>query len=201
MTMFELFPGNYRWSYNTWAALAAGGEFGDLGLILDRLRASEGRDETWYEAWTWLADLLERRAEENLSVGTKASAAENYFLASLYHKIAEQFVPPADPLRLQSYGRALGTFEKARTMSDHGIERVLVPYEWADLAGLFHPGPQQVRSEPDRHIPVRPGYYEGNHLPAHPRQACHPRHQLPGDRHPGRRRGAAHRQDLYPLRL
>ena len=38
MTMFELFPGNYRWSYNTWAALAAGGEFGDLGLILDRLR-------------------------------------------------------------------------------------------------------------------------------------------------------------------
>ncbi len=49
MTMFELFPGNYRWSYNTWAALAAGGEFGDLGLILDRLRASGGRDETWYE--------------------------------------------------------------------------------------------------------------------------------------------------------
>jgi dienelactone hydrolase len=139
MAMFELFPGNYRWSYNTWAALAAGGEFGDLGLILDRLRASEGRDETWYEAWTWLADLLERRAEENLSVGTKASAAENYFLASLYHKIAEQFVPPADPLRLQSYGRALRTFEKARTMSDHGIERVLVPYGGQTLPAYFIP--------------------------------------------------------------
>ena len=139
MAMFELFPGNYRWSYNTWAALAAGGEFGDLGLILDRLRASGGRDETWYEAWTWLADLLERRAEENLSVGTKASAAENYFLASLYHKIAEQFVPPADPLRLQSYGRALGTFEKARTMSDHGIERVLVPYVGQTLPAYFIP--------------------------------------------------------------
>lgn len=139
MTMFELFPGNYRWSYNTWAALAAGGEFGDLGLILDRLRASGGRDETWYEAWTWLADLLERRAEENLSVGTKASAGENYFLASLYHKIAEQFVPPADPLRLQSYGRALGTFEKARAISDHGIERVLVPYEGQTLPAYFIP--------------------------------------------------------------
>ena len=97
--MFELFPGHYRWSYNAWAALAAGGEFGDLGLILDRLRGAVGRDETWYEAWTWLADVLEQRAEENLSVGTKASAGENYFLASLYHKIAEQFVPPADPLR------------------------------------------------------------------------------------------------------
>ena len=54
--MFEFFPGNYRWSYNTWAALAAGAEFGDLGLILDRLRASGGRDGAWYEAWTWLAD-------------------------------------------------------------------------------------------------------------------------------------------------
>lgn len=63
--MFELFPGNYRWSYNTWAALAAGGEFGDLGLILDRLRSSGGRDKVWYESWTWLADLLERRAKEN----------------------------------------------------------------------------------------------------------------------------------------
>jgi len=42
--MFEFFPGNYRWSYNTWAALAAGAEFGGLGLILDRLRESGERD-------------------------------------------------------------------------------------------------------------------------------------------------------------
>ena len=93
--MFELFPGNYRWSYNTWAALAAGGEFGDLGLILDRLRSSGGRDEDWYEAWTWLADLLERRAEENLSVGTKASAAKTIFLpASITRSRSSSFRRP-----------------------------------------------------------------------------------------------------------
>jgi dipeptidyl aminopeptidase/acylaminoacyl peptidase len=146
--MFELFPGNYRWSYNAWAALAAGGEFGDLGLILDRLRERAGNDEVWYDAWTWLANLLERRAEENLAVGTKTSAAENYFLASLYHKIAEQFVPPADPLRLQSYGRSLGTFEKARLMSDHGIERVLVPYEGATLPAYFIPARNRLGQNP-----------------------------------------------------
>jgi hypothetical protein len=39
LIMFEFFAGNYRWSYITWAALAAGAEFGD-----DRLRASGGRD-------------------------------------------------------------------------------------------------------------------------------------------------------------
>jgi len=73
-----------------------------------------------YEAWTWLANLLERRAEENLSVGTKRSASENYFPASLYHKIAEQFIPTADPLRVQSYGRAR---RLARLVGVHRPER------------------------------------------------------------------------------
>jgi dienelactone hydrolase len=137
--MFEFFPGHYRWSYNTWAALAAGGEFGDLGLILERLGEHVGNDQLWYEAWTWLAGLLERRAEGNLSIGTKASASENYFLASLYHKMAEQFVAPADPSRMQSYGRVLATFEQARSLSDHGIERVLVPYNGKALPAYFIP--------------------------------------------------------------
>ena len=100
--MYELFPGNYRWSYNAWAALAAGGEFGDISLILDRLGKQVGHDEEWYAAWTWLAERLEARAAERLAIGTNASAAESYFLASLYYKIAEQFVPPSDPIRLQS---------------------------------------------------------------------------------------------------
>lgn len=127
--MFEFFPGHYRWSYNTWAALAAGGEFGDLGLIMDHLRAHVGQDDVWFESWTRLASLLEKRAQDNLAVGTPASAGENYFLASLYHKMAEQFVPPADPSRMQSYERVLDTFERARSMTEYGIERVLVAYE------------------------------------------------------------------------
>ncbi len=147
--MFEFFPGHYRWSYNTWAALAAGGEFGDLGLILDGLREHVGQDEIWYETWTRLASLLETRAQDNLATGTRASAGENYFLASLYHKIAEQFVPPADPLRLKSYGRALDTFEQARSMTDHGIERVLVPYERGQsLPAYFIPAQNRAGPNP-----------------------------------------------------
>jgi dienelactone hydrolase len=137
--VYELFPGNYRWSYNTWAALAAGGEFGDISLILDRLSKQAGHDEEWYTAWTWLAERLEARAAEALATGTKASVAENYFLASLYYKISEQFVPPADPIRLQSYGHALRTFEKARALSDVPIERVLVPYDGKTLPAYFVP--------------------------------------------------------------
>jgi alpha-beta hydrolase superfamily lysophospholipase len=137
--VFELFPGNYRWSYNAWAALAAGGEFGDMSLILDRLRQSEGDDREWQEAWAWLAGRLERRAAENLATGTRRSACENFFLASLYHKTSEQFIPPADPARMQTYQSALRSFETARELSDLSIERVLVPYEGKALPAYFVP--------------------------------------------------------------
>ena len=137
--MYELFPGNYRWSYNTWCALAAGGEFGDLGLILSRLQESAGRDEEWFRAWNWLAERVELRARERLDAGAKASASETYFLASLYHKMSEQFVPPSDPIRLASYKKALSTFETARSWADRVIERVLVPYEDKTLSAYFVP--------------------------------------------------------------
>lgn len=137
--MFELFPGNYRWSYNTWAALAAGGQFGDISLILDRLRNSAGNDQEWQAGWTWLAGRLERRAEASLAIGTRRSASENYFLASLYHKTSEQFIPPADPARLQTYQSALRTFESARELSSLAIERVLVPYGDKSLPTYFVP--------------------------------------------------------------
>jgi dienelactone hydrolase len=137
--MYEFFPGNYRWSYNTWCALAAGGEFGDISLILPRLSEHEGDDDRWLVAWNWLAQRVEARAAERLENGSHASAADSYLLASLYHKISEQFVPPSDPRRLQSYESALGTFEQARALNGAGIERVLVPYEGAALPAYFVP--------------------------------------------------------------
>ena len=115
---------------------------------MDHLRAHVGQDDVWFESWTRLASLLEKRAQDNLAVGTPASAGENYFLASLYHKMAEQFVPPADPSRMQSYERVLDTFEPARSMTEYGIERVLV----ADEAGQKLPAyfiPAENRSGPN----------------------------------------------------
>jgi fermentation-respiration switch protein FrsA (DUF1100 family) len=144
--VFELFPGNYLWSYNTWGALAAGGELGDIGLILERLRKSAGNDEEWHASWKWLAERLERRAEESLAVGTRRSASRNYFLASLYHKMSEQFVSPADPARLQLYQSALRTFESARKLSDLAIERVLVPYGRNSLPAYFLPARTRGRA-------------------------------------------------------
>lgn len=137
--MFEYFPGNYRWSYNTLMALAAGAQIGDIELIGVRLREKGGDDEAWHREWSWLAGILERRAEAHLADGTQESASEDLFLASLYHTMAERFMPPSDARRLQSYARALDSFERARTLSSYPIERVLVPYETATLPAYFLP--------------------------------------------------------------
>ena len=110
--MFEFFPGNYRWSYNALLAFSAGAQLGDVGLVHQALLASNGDDEVWHAEWARLADVVEGRA-----VGALVSdhtAAENLFLASLYHTISEHFISPADPRRLESYAEVLRTFEAAR---------------------------------------------------------------------------------------
>jgi hypothetical protein len=136
--MYEFFPGNYRWSYNTLLALCAGGQVGDIDMVWRRLRERIGDDEAWHHEWAWLAQVLERRAE---SSGTRDSASENWFLASLYHTISEHFIPPAEPRRLVSYGEVLRTFEQGRAAAPFKLERVLVPFEGTTLPAYFLPAP------------------------------------------------------------
>jgi dienelactone hydrolase len=137
--MFEFFPGNYRWSYNTLLAFAAGGQLGDFALIHGSLSKNAGNDDAWHEQWARLARILERRARS----GSRFTAAENYFLASLYHTISEHFIPPADPKRLASYREVLRTFDAGREASTHPVERVLVPFEGTTLPAYFVPAGQR----------------------------------------------------------
>ena len=133
--MFEFFPGNYRWSYNTLLAFAAGGQLGDFALIHPSLLENVGKDEAWHEEWARLADILEKRAK----AASRFTAAENYFLSSLYHTISEHFIPPAEPARLASYREVLRTFDLAREASSYPVERVLVPFEGTTLPAYFVP--------------------------------------------------------------
>src|SRR6478752_3675261 len=138
-SMFEFFPGHYRWSYNTLLAFAAGGQLGDFALIQRNLAKDVGKDDAWHREWARLADILEKRAK----AGSRFTAAEDYFLASLYHTIGEHFIPPASPERLASYKEVLRTFDLGREASHHPVERVLVPFEGTTLPAYFVPGLDQ----------------------------------------------------------
>lgn len=134
--MYEFFPGNYRWSFNALYAFTADGQFGDVALILSRLQEAVGDDEVWHREWAWLGDVLERRAEAG---GTPETQSANLFYAALYRILAEHFVPPADPRRMEAYGQVLKAFEQARALSPFRLDRVLVPYEGTTLPAYFQP--------------------------------------------------------------
>lgn len=133
--MFEYFPGNYRWSYNTLLAIAAGGQIGDIELIGQQLRDRVGDDSAWYDRWSWLAGVLERRARDC----GQETAAENLYLAALYYLIGEHFIPPSDPRRREVYGKVLSTFERARSQDRWAVERASVPYDEGALPAYFMP--------------------------------------------------------------
>jgi dienelactone hydrolase len=133
--MHEFFPSNYRWSYNTLLAFAAGGQLGDIALILPRLAQGNNDDAAWHREWAWLARMVERRAAS----ASAQTACANYLLASLYHTISEHFVPPTEPLRLESYREVLRTFDQARSCAAHEIARVEIPYEGTSLPAYFVP--------------------------------------------------------------
>jgi dienelactone hydrolase len=135
-SMFEFFPGHYRWSYNTLLAFAAGGQLGDFALIERNLKQKVGQDDAWHTEWARLAEILEKRAQ----AGSRHTASENYFLSSLYHTISEHFIPPASPERLASYKEVLRTFDLGREASSHPVERVLVPFEGTTLPAYLVAG-------------------------------------------------------------
>ena len=132
--MYEFFGGNYRWSYTTLLAFAAGGQLGDIGLILPKLQWHAGDDAVWYEQWSWLGGVLETRAT---GCASPRAASDFYYLASLYHTMGEHFVPPADPQRLESYRHVLQCFAKACERAPFPIERVAVPYDGTTLPAYF----------------------------------------------------------------
>ena len=144
-SMFELFPGNYRWSYNAHLALAAGGQFGDMALILPTLQANAGNDEVWHDSWDALAEVLVKRAD---TAGTPRSKVTHLLLATLYKIMAEHFVPPTDPRRLAAYKEVLKLFERAQAHSETPAQRVLIPYESRALHAYFLPTARSTSPAP-----------------------------------------------------
>jgi len=142
--VFHFFPGHYRWSYNTLLAFAAGGQLGDITMVVERLQDKVGDDAAWHREWAWIAGVLEARAEK----GSRITAAENYFLSALYHTISEHFIPPADAARMASYREVLRTFDLGRAAFAHPVERVEVPFEGSTLPAYFVPAANRVDRAP-----------------------------------------------------
>lgn len=133
--MYEFFPGNYKWSYNTLLAFCGGGQVGDVSHVVERLKGVTD-DALWHDAWQEIATSAKQRAQATTQ---RPSIYQNLLLAALYGIISEHFMAPGTPERIAAYRDALATFDAARAAAPFPVERVEVPYEGASLPAYYLP--------------------------------------------------------------
>jgi dienelactone hydrolase len=107
---------------------------GDLAIILPELQSKVGNDEAWHDQWSRLANILVSRAAGAV---TATSKGDFLLLATLYQIMAEHFVPPSDPRRLEAYATVLDTFEQAQRLQANPTRRLEIPFEGGVLPSYF----------------------------------------------------------------
>ena len=67
---FTYFPTDYRWSFNTVAAIAGcssgASDMGEIEQICRSLVSSVGDDRKWFQEWVRMADRLQKNAERRV---------------------------------------------------------------------------------------------------------------------------------------
>jgi fermentation-respiration switch protein FrsA (DUF1100 family) len=139
--MFEYFAENYNWSLAVSLALAMGGEPSEIDSACRPLSALAARStddssqQSWFDAWTGIAERLDDLAGGDESAGHARSAARKRRRACAYHLIAERMMTNLSPLKMQSYERALEDFRL--TTRGEAIEFIDVPYGAGGLPAIL----------------------------------------------------------------
>lgn len=140
--MYEPFPGNYVWNLSVNLLVSMGGAIGEIAAVADRLRSEEYSDESaasraFAEAWSELADRLERHGQEAERQGHLLTAAEKYRRAVAYYVTGERMGSPQDATRQGIYRKLLKTMDRFIAISGVPVERVEIPFENGRFPGLF----------------------------------------------------------------
>ncbi|MBI4639845.1 MAG: alpha/beta hydrolase [Candidatus Tectomicrobia bacterium] len=139
---FMYFPENYRWSGGMLLGIGSsrygGGEIGEIDRVGKRLRGSLGDDEAWFREWKLMGEHVERLGDEEDAKGHRLTAAGCYLRACNYYQIGERYRQPKDEDALETYRRAVASFQKAMTrVSRPKVEVVEIPFEGTSLPAYF----------------------------------------------------------------
>jgi hypothetical protein len=119
---------------------AAASGLGDIGLVLATLdRIADGDAQSWFDAWTGLADGLSARGDEALGRGRLATASWAFLAAAEYYAKGLMFVDGlADQsVLLPTFRKGRGCWEKVIGASDGRFIPVNVPCEGMNLPGYL----------------------------------------------------------------
>jgi pimeloyl-ACP methyl ester carboxylesterase len=114
-----------------------GAELGECLAAAARV-ASDDRD-SWYRAWTLLADRTFAAAESSAAHGHRESARGAFLRASNYYRNAYVFhlEAPLPALVLDGYRRHREAFRRAAAAMIRPLEQIVIPFENSALPGYF----------------------------------------------------------------
>jgi dienelactone hydrolase len=142
--MFRYFPTNYVWNLSVDLAIEMGARIGEIEEMCAPLQeAAKAPDAAgtaaFRETWVKMADKLEALADEDSAQGRLISAGDKLGRASTYLITAERLQAHDAPGRLALYKRSLALFAKSVALAGESAVRVTIPYENAEISGIFVP--------------------------------------------------------------
>jgi dienelactone hydrolase len=139
--MFKYFEDGMMLTQGFQLAMNCGADINEVDRACKASVVVDGVPEpgAWYDAWVGVGLVLEAQAAEDEKKGRKVSASNKYRRASVYHGIAERYIPHTDARKLDAYRKMLATFRKHAELANHPVEWVEIPYGEKTLPGLFIP--------------------------------------------------------------
>ena len=118
----------------------------DTNEVLETVKLiAEGDVQSWYAAWSALADRVLALADRTTDRISKGNA---YMRAHNYQRTAEFLLPPADPKRPPSWTKSLACFDKGLDTLGVACERIRVPYQGGGLRAHYFPGSPGAAGKP-----------------------------------------------------
>ena len=144
MALFEYFP-NYVWNLSATIALESGAKIGEIIDMCAPIREAAARGDDagtreFMAEWVKMADKLAGLAAEDEAKARMFSAGDKLKRAALYYQIAERMQGQGHPGRLETYAKALDSFQRGVAFARDNVERVEIAFGGKTLAGLWTRG-------------------------------------------------------------
>jgi len=145
MALFEYFP-NYIWNLSVAMALESGAKIGEIVDMCQPIRdaAANGADAgtpQFMAQWVATADKLIELADEDAANGRGFSASDKLERAALYLLVAERMQARGSAGRIETYRKALDSFERSTRLGKLNRERVEIPLAGGTMPALFTRAP------------------------------------------------------------
>lgn len=143
-------PANRIWSWQVTRVIGladfGASNFAEVYEAVQRIVPDD--HASWRAEWLGLGERVEALAELAAAGGVTDEAANSYFRACQYYRLAQFFTTGDEPEKLPLLHRMKEAFKHGITRSHRQLEFVSVPYEGRQLPGYFLPGRSDAAKRP-----------------------------------------------------